>query len=73
MSGRRRKLVMPLAYQRPQAAEALGVSDDFFDREIREQLACVYVGTLRLWSVRELERWIAENTIDPLDVAQRSS
>jgi hypothetical protein len=73
MSGRRRKVVVPLAYQRTQAAEALGVSDDFFDREIRDQLGCVYVGSLRLWPVGEIQRWLAENMVKPLDAPETTS
>jgi hypothetical protein len=73
MSERRRKPVVPLAYQRAQAAEALGVSDDFFDREIRDKLRCVYVASIRLWPVSELERWLATNSSDPPDAARESS
>lgn len=55
-----------LALQRKEAAEALGVSGDTFDRHIRPELRCVYVGDLRLWPVAELERWLDRTAADPV-------
>lgn len=72
MSASKAKPVAPLAYQRKEAAQALGVSDDFFDREIRDALGYVLVGSLRLWPVKELERWLSQNTTHVLDAAGRS-
>ncbi len=54
-----------LAYQRKDAAAALGLSVDSFDRHVRPELKCVYVGDARLWPVAELERWLAERAILP--------
>jgi excisionase family DNA binding protein len=48
-----------------EAAEALGVSVDMFDRYVRRQLRMIYVGRLRLVSVAELERW-AESSSTPV-------
>lgn len=64
--------VIPLAYQRKEAAAALGVSPDTFDRYIRPRLACVYIGATRLWSVAELERWLAEATPTPVVSARNA-
>jgi hypothetical protein len=52
-----------IAFQRREAAAALSVGVDTFDRHIRPQLRCVYVGDVRLWRVAELERWLAERAM----------
>jgi excisionase family DNA binding protein len=44
-----------------EAAEALGVSRDFFDEHVRDELRLVRRGRLVLVPVRELERWVEEN------------
>ena len=41
-----------------EAAEALGVSRDFFDHHILPELRIVRRGRRRLIPVRELERWL---------------
>ena len=58
MSARTPKPVVPLAYQRAQAAAACGVSGKSFDEHIRPHLRCVYIGDIRLWSVAELQHWL---------------
>jgi hypothetical protein len=50
-----------LALGRRDAARACGVSVDFFDHEIRPELAAVQIGRRRVWRVAELERWLVEN------------
>ena len=50
-----------LALQRKEAAAALGVGVDTFDRHVRPHLKVVYVGDLRLWPLSELERWLDSN------------
>jgi hypothetical protein len=50
--------VAPGALQRKRAAEWLDVSEETFDRHVRPHLKCVYVGSLRLWPVTELQRWL---------------
>jgi hypothetical protein len=52
---------VPGALQRVWAARWLGVSPEFFDEHVRPHLRCVYVGSLRLWPVTELQRWLDEN------------
>ena len=46
---------------RMEAAEALGMSLRHFQRHVQPHLRCVYSGQLRLFPVRELERWADEN------------
>jgi hypothetical protein len=54
-----------LALQRKEAAAALGVSVDTFDRYVRPWLRCVYVGDVRLWPIAELERFLANGAMMP--------
>jgi hypothetical protein len=63
MSARRlpRDEKLQLALSRQQAADALGISLRHFQRHVQPHLRCVYSGHLRLYPVRELERWLAEN------------
>jgi hypothetical protein len=44
-----------------EAAQALGVSEDFFAAEIAPELAVVRRGRLKLYSVRALEAWLDAN------------
>jgi hypothetical protein len=44
-----------------EAAEALGVSPDYFDEHIRPELKLIRRGRLVLVSLRELERWAPAN------------
>jgi hypothetical protein len=55
-----------LALSRTQAAKALGVSVDHFDRHAMPDLRVVRCGRLVLIPVRELERWLDENAAYPL-------
>jgi len=61
-----RPLITPLAYQRKHAAAALDVSVDTFDRRIRPDLRCVYIGDTRLYPVTELQRWLAQEAAIPV-------
>lgn len=54
-----------LALQRKDAAAALGVSVDTFDRQVRPYIKCVYIGN-RVWPVSELERFLAEAAVTPV-------
>lgn len=47
-----------LAVNRTDASEMLGVSVDFFDEHIAHELRSVHRGRRRLYSMRELERWL---------------
>jgi hypothetical protein len=46
-----------IALRPEEAAEALGVSRDFFDASIAPDLRVIRRGRLKLYAVRELERW----------------
>jgi excisionase family DNA binding protein len=56
-----RPLVPRLALRREEAAEALGVSDDFFDARIRAELRVVRRGKLMLYPTSELQAWLDKN------------
>ncbi len=45
-----------------EAANALGVSRDFFDAHVKPELRVVRRGRLVLVPVRELERWVEESS-----------
>ena len=53
--------VQPIALTKPQAAAALGVSVDSFERHIQADLRVIRRGRLRLFPVAELQRWATEN------------
>jgi hypothetical protein len=50
-----------LAITRVEAARALGVSINSFERHVQPELRIVRRGKLRLIPVREIERWLEEN------------
>ena len=64
--------VIPLAYQRQDAAAALGIGVDTFDRHVRRYVKCVYVGSTRVWPVAELERFLAAGGAAPVISSQKS-
>ena len=53
--------ILRLSLRVAEAAEALGVSEDFFAAEIAPHVPCVRRGRLKLYSVRALEQWLDEN------------
>jgi hypothetical protein len=50
-----------LALSREEAAAALGMSLDSFERHVQPTLRLVRLGRMRLVPVREIERWLEEN------------
>jgi hypothetical protein len=54
-----------LALQRKDAAAALSISADSFDRHVRPHLRCCYIGEIRLWPVAELDRWLDSHAMLP--------
>jgi len=59
-----------LALSPSEAAEAIGVSRDFFDEHVRPELRVVRRGRRLLVPVRELERWLersASRVVDEVD------
>ena len=60
-AGERHASAKRLAMTRPEAARALGVSINSFERHVQPELRIVRRGKLRLIPVREIERWLEEN------------
>ena len=57
-----RRLSVPrLAYTRSEAAAALGISLDSFERYVQPELRIVRHGKLRMVPARELERWLEQH------------
>lgn len=54
---------------RAEAAEALGMSLRHFQRHVEPDVRCVYSGQLRLYEIRELERWAEEQACAPARAA----
>jgi hypothetical protein len=50
-----------------EAAESLGVSEDFFDEHIRPELRLIRRGRFTFVSVRELETWADKSAARTLD------
>lgn len=61
MSERLVELVPRVALRPEEAAEALGVSRDFFDASIAPDLRVIRRGRLKLYAVAELQRWATES------------
>lgn len=57
-----------LAVRREDAAIALGISDESFDRYVRSSLPVVRIGSLRLYPVSALQRWLDERADAPIEV-----
>ena len=45
----------------PEAAASIGVGVDYFNENVRPELALIRRGSKRLVPVAELERWVGEN------------
>lgn len=59
MSAKRiRRNVPRLAFNQQEAAEALGISVDHFERHVKAELPVVYSGSLRLYPRTALELWL---------------
>ena len=56
-----------LALSQQEAAEALGVSPDFFQQHLRHEIRCVRRGRRRLYPVSELQRWLDEQATRALE------
>ena len=56
-----------LALTRQEAAAALGMSIISFERHVQPELRLVRRGKLRLIPVREIERWLDQNSDVALD------
>jgi excisionase family DNA binding protein len=58
-----RRVVPRLAFNQQEAAEALGISVDHFERHVKADLPVVYSGSLRLYPRADLERWLERQAI----------
>lgn len=56
-----------LALTREEAAAAIGMSLDSFERHVQPTLRLVRLGRMRLVPVGELERWLEQNAARTLD------
>jgi hypothetical protein len=56
-----------LALTRTEAAQSLGMGTTSFDEEVRPYVRAYRDGKLRLYPVRELERFLDENSSRALD------
>jgi excisionase family DNA binding protein len=62
-ANRIRREVPRLAFNQQEAAEALGISVDHFERHVKADLPVVYSGSLRLYPRAALERWLERQAI----------
>lgn len=58
---RRSRNVARVTLSKAEAAAALGMSIDSFERHVQPELRIIRRGRMRLIPVRELERWATEN------------
>jgi hypothetical protein len=56
-----------VALTREEAAAALGMSVDSFERHVQPTLRMCRLGRMRLVSIRELERWVEEHAEHTLE------
>lgn len=54
-----------LALTRTEAAEAIGISLDSFERHVQPSLRCNYIGSRRVYEIEEIKKWLAENAVTP--------
>ena len=63
MSTARRRDVPRLALNQKEAAESLGMSGDHFERHVKGDLPVVYSGSLRLYPIAGLHRWLSDHSL----------
>ena len=61
-----------LALTRAEAAAALGMSLNSFERHVQPELRVIRRGQLRLFPIRELERWLEANADLTIGLADAS-
>jgi excisionase family DNA binding protein len=66
------RVVPRVTLTRAEAAEALGISIDSFERHVQPELRVIRRGRMRLVPLSELERWVKENASLTLDGVIRS-
>ena len=62
-----------LALRKLEAAQALGVSDETFDKYVKPHVRVVRWGGVRVYSIRELERFLESEAAAPLDDLGRAA
>lgn len=67
-----RAILRPLALRREDAARVIGVSEELFDKHVRPSLPVVRLGTVRVYPVAELERWLLERADSPAAELERA-
>jgi hypothetical protein len=60
-SAARTREIPRLLLSRQEAADALGMSLRHFQRHVQPYVRCVYSGQLRLYPLKDLERWAEEH------------
>jgi len=60
-----------LALRREAAAQALGISEETFDKHVRPSLPVVRLGSVRIYSITALERWLLEHADSPINELER--
>lgn len=60
-----RRPVPRLAFNQQEAAEALGISVDHFERHVKAEISVVYSGSLKLYPRQALEQWLDARTSRP--------
>jgi hypothetical protein len=68
---KRNPAVPRVTLTKPEAAAALGISVDSFERHVQPELRVIRRGRMRLIPLRELERWAADNAAITLSDAVR--
>jgi len=58
-----RREIPRLALNQQEAAEALGMSVDSFAEHVKPSVACVLVGSRRLYPVTELQSWLNKERV----------
>lgn len=58
-----RRAIPRLAFNQQEAAEALGISVDHFERHVKADLPVIYSGSLRLYPRKAIEQWLEANTV----------
>ncbi len=59
------------ALRKPDAAAAMGVSDETFDRHVRPTLECVHIGSVTVYPLAAIERWLEDRAEAPADELKR--
>jgi hypothetical protein len=61
-----RQDTLRLALRKEEAARALGISDESFDRYVKPTLPVVRMGSMRVYPIDHLRAWLAEQAEAPL-------